>query len=104
MTTLLLLAPEREEVDGAVLRPHAFALRFFGKEGDDCLLVVNLGPDLDARPASEPLLAPVKGGRWRMNWSSDDPRYGGPGAVHLDGPDGWRLPGGSAVFLSAVPA
>lgn len=100
----ILALQSREGIDGAVLGPRAFALRFFGKEGDDRLLVVNLGPDLDLRPAPEPLLAPVKGGAWRLVWSSDDPRYGGPGAVHPCGPDGWQLSGGSALFLSAIPA
>lgn len=94
----------REEIDGAVLGPQAFVLRFFGSEEEDRLLIINLGPDLDLRPAPEPLLAPVKPGGWRLVWSSDDPRYGGPGAVHPCGPDGWRLPGGSAVFLSVVSA
>ncbi len=93
----------REEIDGAVLGPQSFVLRFFGSEEDDRLLIVNLGPDLDLRPAPEPLLAPITPAGWRLVWSSDDPRYGGPGAVHPCGPDGWRLPGGSAVFLSAVP-
>lgn len=100
----VLALQSREEIDGAVLGPQAFVLRFFGPEGDDRLLIINLGPDLDQRPAPEPLLAPVKGRIWRMVWSSDDPRYGGPGAVHPSDSDGWRLPGGSAVFLSAAPA
>jgi len=90
----------REGIDGAVLGPHAFALRFFGKEGDDRLLVVNLGSDLEVRPVPEPLLAPLKEGAWKLIWSSDDPKYGGPGAVHPYDAGGWRLPGGSAVFLS----
>jgi len=100
----ILALQSRETIDGAVLGPQAFALRFFGKEGDDRLLIVNLGPDLDARPAPEPLLAPATGEGWQMIWSSDDPRYGGPGAVRPYRPDGWRLPGGSAVFLSARAA
>ena len=44
-------------LDGAVLSPDAFLLRFFGEE-DDRLLVVNFGLDLHLDPASEPLLAP----------------------------------------------
>lgn len=98
----ILSLQSRERIDGAVLGPQAFVLRFFGTEGEDRLLVVNLGPDLDARPAPEPLLAPVKPDGWRLVWSSDDPRYSGPGAVHPYGPDGWRLSGGSAVFLSMI--
>ena len=39
----------RGGVDGAVLGAEAFVLRFFGDDGDDRLLLVNLGRDLDAR-------------------------------------------------------
>ena len=54
-------------VDGAVLGPEAFVLRFFGERGTerdggaDRLLVVNLGVDLALDPAPEPLLAPPAG-------------------------------------------
>src|SRR5947199_4126206 len=64
-------------VDGAVLGPVAFVLRFFGVDGDDRLLVVNLGLDLDLNPAPEPLLAPPEGMVWTTLWSSEDFRYGG---------------------------
>ena len=39
-------------LDGAVLAPEAFVLRYFGEHGDDRLLVVNLGPDAAPRPGS----------------------------------------------------
>jgi hypothetical protein len=72
-------------LDGAVLGPDALVLRFFGDEETegtlDRLLIVNLGCDLEYVPAPEPLLAPVKDGWWRVQWSSDDPRYGGPGII-----------------------
>ncbi|HEV2845967.1 MAG TPA: malto-oligosyltrehalose trehalohydrolase, partial [Thermoanaerobaculia bacterium] len=51
-------------LDGAVLAPEAFVLRFFGRDAGDRLLVVNLGTDLDLEPAPEPLLAPLTGLRW----------------------------------------
>jgi maltooligosyltrehalose trehalohydrolase len=44
-------------IDGAVLGPEAFVLRFFGDNGHDRLLLVNLGLDLHLNPAPEPLLA-----------------------------------------------
>ncbi len=51
--------PQRPgSMDGAVLGPEAFVLRFFGVYSDDRLLVVNLGSDLHLDPAPEPLLAP----------------------------------------------
>jgi len=91
----------RDRLDGAVLGTEAFVLRFFHDPDDDRLLVVNLGADLELTPAPEPLLAPVDGGSWQLIWSSDDPRYGGPGIINPCGADGWRLPGASAVFFAA---
>jgi maltooligosyltrehalose trehalohydrolase len=74
-------------------------LRFFGVQGDDRLLVVNLGRDLARRPAPEPLLAPPKGMRWTMLWSSEDPRYEGGGTAPLAGKDDWQIPAPAAVVL-----
>jgi maltooligosyltrehalose trehalohydrolase len=88
-------------VDGAVLGPGAFVLRHFGDEGDDCLLVVNLGPELHLDPAPEPLLAPPSGALWDRIWSSEDPRYGGGGTPPLESDaDNWRIPGHAAVALA----
>jgi maltooligosyltrehalose trehalohydrolase len=90
-------------VDGAVLGADAFVLRFFGVGGDDRLLVVNLGPDVPLSVMPEPLLAPPDQRRWEHAWSTDDPRYGGCGAVPFD-PDGpWRLPAHAAFVLRPVP-
>jgi maltooligosyltrehalose trehalohydrolase len=85
-------------MDGAVLGPEAFVLRFFDAGGDR-LLVVNLGRDLHLYPSPEPLLAPPEGARWATRWSSEDPRYGGQGTAPLEGRDGWRIPGHAAVVL-----
>ncbi|MFY4728274.1 malto-oligosyltrehalose trehalohydrolase, partial [Nitrospira sp. BLG_2] len=52
---LVFSAQSREHIDGAVLSPHAFAIRYFEKTGCDRLLVVNLGEDLHFIPAPEPL-------------------------------------------------
>jgi maltooligosyltrehalose trehalohydrolase len=93
----------REAIDGAVLSMHAFALRWRDAAHGDRLLVVNLREDLDLRPAPEPLLAPPRDGAWALRWSSDDPRYGGPGAVDPCGTEGWRIPGESATLLAALP-
>jgi maltooligosyltrehalose trehalohydrolase len=88
-------------VDGAVLSPHAFVLRFFGEDGDDRLLLINLGTDLLLAPVPEPLLAPDSGRAWEVLWNSEDPSYGGDGAVAAERDDGWRLPGESAVVMKA---
>jgi maltooligosyltrehalose trehalohydrolase len=89
-------------VDGAVLAPQAFVLRFFAEDGDDRLLVVNLGRDLHLEVAPEPLLAPPAGKRWQVQWSTESPRYGGVSTPPLDSEDGWHLPGEAAVVLKGV--
>ncbi|HXO84953.1 MAG TPA: DUF3459 domain-containing protein, partial [Gemmatimonadales bacterium] len=97
-----VLSRATREVDGAVIGPHAFVLRFFGNDGDDRLLVVNLGVDLPLEIVPEPLLAPPDGERgWVRRWHSDDPRYGGRGAPQPEADDGtWMIPAESAVLLA----
>jgi maltooligosyltrehalose trehalohydrolase len=90
------------KVDGAVLAPQAFALRYFVEAGLDRLLIVNLGSDLHLIHAPEPLLPAPDGKRWHVLWSSEDPVYGGGGFVNPDTDQGWRIQGESATLLSAV--
>ncbi len=92
-------------VDGAVLGEHAFALRYFPADGNDRLLVVNLGAALELRVAPEPLLAPPDRDRgWEPLWHSDDARYGGEGSAAAN-PElengSWRIPAESATLLGA---
>jgi maltooligosyltrehalose trehalohydrolase len=89
-------------VDGAVLGPASFVLRYFGDEGNDRLLVVNLGEALRLEPAPEPLLAPSFGFRWETLWTSDAPRYGGPGAIQVTSDEHWMLPAEAAIALHPV--
>ncbi len=93
---------ERGNVDGAVLGPRCFVLRYFDSLGDDRLLVVNLGAALPLEVAPEPLLAPPWPGRWKTLWSSEAPRYGGAGAVALESRSGWTIPAEAAVALRPV--
>jgi maltooligosyltrehalose trehalohydrolase len=94
-------------VDGAALGDEAFVIRYFGADGardggEDRLLIVNLGRDLEPASLAEPLVAPPAHATWRVAWSTDDPRYGGEG---VRGPREGRdlfLPGEAAVLL--VPA
>jgi maltooligosyltrehalose trehalohydrolase len=90
----------RGAVDGAVIGPNAFVLRFFGGEHGDRLLLINLGRDLHVNPAPEPLLAPLPDSRWSVIWSSEHPDYGGYGTYPPDTSDNWRIPGYSAVALA----
>jgi maltooligosyltrehalose trehalohydrolase len=92
--------PVSRGVDGAVLGSEAFVLRFFGKDSDDRLLLVNLGVDLQLDVAPEPLLAPIEGHAWEIKWSSENPRYGGCGAPPLGEKGPWRIPGHAASVLS----
>jgi maltooligosyltrehalose trehalohydrolase len=90
-------------VDGAVLNDHAFIVRFFAGNGDDRLLVVNLGPAFQLDVAPEPLLAPPNPARgWERIWHSEDACYGGGGAPSPESEHGsWRLPAESAALLGA---
>jgi maltooligosyltrehalose trehalohydrolase len=90
-------------VDGAVLATSCFVLRFFGPDNDDRLLLVNYGPRIRLEPAPEPLLAPPKGFQWETLWTSDSPRYGGPGPTEVATDERWLLPAESAVALRPVP-
>ena len=71
-------AQRHRGLDGAVLGPEAFVLRFFGENGDDRLLLVNFGLDLHLDPAPEPLLAPPEAMSWEIIWSSENPSTGAP--------------------------
>lgn len=90
-------------VDGAVLGGEALVLRYFGGEGADRLLVVNLGRELRLESVPEPLLAPPQGHRWETLWSSEHPRYGGTGTPPLETGEGWRIPAEAAVVLLPEP-
>jgi maltooligosyltrehalose trehalohydrolase len=86
-------------VDGAVLGPEAFVLRYFEENGDDRLLMINFGLEQDLIPAPEPLLAPPANKQWEIIWSSEDFRYGGSGTAALDPGGRWRLPGEAALVM-----
>lgn len=87
-------------IDGAVLGPQAFVLRYWGPEGDDRLLLVNLGMDLHLDPAPEPLLAPSAAGYWSIIWSSEHLRYGGNGVPEVEDELNWHIPGEAAIVLA----
>jgi maltooligosyltrehalose trehalohydrolase len=90
-------------IDGAVLGPASFVLRYFSANNDDRLLLVNFGESHVLHPASEPLLAPPSGCSWETLWTSDSPRYGGAGAIATATPEQWILPSESAVALRPAP-
>ena len=89
-------------IDGAVLGPASFVLRYFSEADDDRLLFMNFGEHQVFHPASEPLLAPPTGYRWETLWTSDSRRYGGSDAAASATVDQWILPAESAVVLQPV--
>ena len=89
-------------IDGAVLAPASFVLRYFSERNDDRLVLVNLGERQVLHPASEPLLAPPPGSKWETLWSSDSPGYRGADGVATGTPEQWILPAESAVVLRPV--
>jgi maltooligosyltrehalose trehalohydrolase len=89
--------------DGAVLADEAFVVRFYERDGNDRLLIINLGPDLHLTPVPEPLLAPPDGHRWTLLWSSEAVAYGGMGRAPLHPHPEWHVPGEAAVLLEPKP-
>lgn len=90
----------RRLVDGAVLAREAFVLRFFGEDGDDRLLLVNLGVDLRLNPAPEPLLAPPCESLWKVIFSTEAVQFDGAGTPPLESEENWNIPGHAAVVLA----
>jgi maltooligosyltrehalose trehalohydrolase len=95
-----LFTQQQRNFDGAVLGPEALVVRFFS-EGfqDDRLLVANFGIEQRLSSAPYPLLAPPENAVWAVEWSSEDPKYGGSGTPELDTEEGWIIPAEAAVLL-----
>jgi maltooligosyltrehalose trehalohydrolase len=101
---VFMRAQKTGDVDGAVLGPSAWVLRYFGEQCDDRLVLVNLGSDLDLTVAPEPLLAPPPEKIWATLFCSEDPRFGGIGAAPVETEqEGWLLPGRCTVVLMPAP-
>jgi maltooligosyltrehalose trehalohydrolase len=96
----VILGSGRSGVDGAVLGEEAFALRYFGRSGDDRLLLFNFGRLLRLDPMPEPLLAPPEGAEWRVAWCGEAIRYGGEGAPPLVLDGIWHIPARTAILMN----
>src|SRR4029079_13606657 len=93
-------AQDATTLDGAVLGPELFVLRYTTPSPEDeRLLAVNFGPDLEAPSFAEPLVAAPDGYTWQIRWSSDEPEYGGHGTPTVVAEAGWRIPAHAAVVL-----
>ncbi len=89
-------------IDGAVLGPASFVLRYFSAQGDDRLLMMNFGGHQVLHPAAEPLLAPPHNSRWEVLWTSDSQRYGGTDAAMILAPEESVLPAETTVVVRPV--
>ncbi len=95
-------AQDASTLDGAVLGPELFVLRYGSSSpADERLLIVNFGPDLEAPSFAEPLVAPPDGHTWQLRWSSAEPVYGGYGTPAVVTDAGWRVPAHAAVVLQS---
>jgi maltooligosyltrehalose trehalohydrolase len=103
-TRIAFRVQRRGGVDGTVLGRNALALRYFTDgHQDDRLVIVNFGSDLKRHSVADPLVAPPAGCEWRIEWSSEEPKYGGTGMASLWSKGRWRVPGESAAVLAPVP-
>jgi maltooligosyltrehalose trehalohydrolase len=92
---------DKSMIEGAVLAPEAFILRWFDDADDDRLAILNLGRGIDCYPLSEPLLAPPVDRQWKPLWSSEEPQYGGRGTPPFS-PRYWHVAAHAAVVFRAV--
>lgn len=90
---------KRGALDGAVLGPEAFVIRYFDEEEGDKLLMINLGRVIKRNSFSEPLLAAPENKKWNVIWYSENSKYGGTGIPVLDINEDWVIPAHTAVVL-----
>jgi maltooligosyltrehalose trehalohydrolase len=90
---------DRATMHGAVIGPEAFLLRWLSPDGNDRLLIINLGREFHWSSLSEPLMAPPVGCEWRLRFSSNHPRYGGSGVAAISMVN-LTIPGHTAVLLT----
>jgi maltooligosyltrehalose trehalohydrolase len=90
-------------LETATLSETVLLVRFYDPEGEDRLLMANLGIDLAPTIFPEPLLAPPLGRRWLLVWSSEDRKYGGGGVRSPQDKEGmWHFQGHAAALLKAA--
>ncbi|HUS32991.1 MAG TPA: malto-oligosyltrehalose trehalohydrolase [Kofleriaceae bacterium] len=87
------------DLRGAVLTDRAFCIRWWHHTGHR-LLLVNLGSTLRQAVLPQPLLAPPPDHGWRLEWSSEDPTYGGHGTPEVFTSKRLAIPARCAVLLA----
>jgi len=91
-----------EQLHGVRLGGEAFALRYFGAESGDRMMIINFGPELHLESMPEPLLAPPSNASWRLLWSSEAIAYGGYGPPPFEPDKAWLVPGEAAMVLASM--
>ncbi len=89
-------------IDGAVLGDDLFILRYFGIDCGDRLMIVNLGSDVFLPSISDPFSVPPDNSVWELVWYSENPLYGGSGAVPLNPAQSWAISARCTYFLSSI--
>ena len=87
-------------IESSAPTEHIVLVRYRSAAGER-LIVANIGSDY-LSPMNDPLLAPAPGYTWRTMWSSDEPVYGGGGAIPFAKDDRWLMTGNSATILEMV--
>ncbi|HEY3699843.1 MAG TPA: DUF3459 domain-containing protein, partial [Spongiibacteraceae bacterium] len=93
-----IAAQSRRDIEVSILNSRALVLRWPGPAAA-LLLIVNLGVEQHEIDASAPLFACAPNSNWTLLWSSEQPKYGGSGAVSPYSATGWQLPGICACLL-----
>lgn len=94
----------RGDMDGTAIGPDVVALRYLDPDpAAHRLLVVNLGIQYQRDSVADPLVAPPPEMKWAVQWSSEDPKYGGTGTPPLWTNGSWCVPGRIAMFFAPVP-
>ena len=77
---------DKATIEGAVLGPEAFVLRWFDDADDDRLAIFNLARKLNRIRWPNHLEPPSPDRKWNLSRSSEDARYGGNGhaAIQFD--------------------
>jgi maltooligosyltrehalose trehalohydrolase len=93
---------QHARMTGATAGDRTLILRSIAEHGgDERLLVVNLGPDLDLAAQALPLVAPPAGHHWQGLWCSQDLCYGGSGIAGSQPPSRLIATGHATAVFAA---
>jgi maltooligosyltrehalose trehalohydrolase len=86
-------------VESSAPSAHVLLVRYVASDAHR-LLIVNLADD-HLSPMNDPLYAPPPSSSWVVEWSSENPAYGGCGEAPFVAAGRWLIRGGSATLLKA---